>query len=696
MPESGKPDSSRLDSSGRGALNVDSHRLNALKEGWQKLNALKRDPLRRSALRVLLLAALCACPLMGAAEDALPEPIKHGQPELVVDLGVGLWALPLPMDYDGDGDFDMLVSTSNKPSAGLYLFENTTGPDRYPIFAPARRVGDAQNNCTICYEEGEPRVLTPGKVYPDFRSTGFAKPKSLPLKVKFHTGRANQWTYCDYDGDGREDLVIGTSDWREYGWDNAYDAFGNWTNGPIHGYVYVARNVSDSAEPKYETPRQLQVGTQPLDVFGCPSPNFADFDADGDLDLVCGSFLDTLTYFENVGTRTQPAYARGRTLESAAGPITMELQMLRVVAFDWDRDGDTDLIVGQEDGRVALVENSGQVVDRLPRFLEPRFFQQRAGEVKCGALVTPCSVDFDGDGDEDLICGDTAGYLSWIENLGGGATPRWSAPRRLTADGQVIRVQAGYNGSIQGPAEAKWGYTVPAVGDWDGDGLPDVMINSIWGEILWYRNCGTREEPQLAAAQRVEVDWKSDPTAPAWNWWSPCGNQLVTQWRTSPCLYDLDQDGLQDLIMLDQEGYLAFYQRKRQGDRLTLLPPQRVFEDHEGRPLRLNDREAGKSGRRKLTLADWDSDGKIDILINGRSIDFLRNVTDASTAEKGHVRFQEMGPVTKRILAGHTTCPTTVDWDSNGVPDLLIGGEDGWLYYLANPHEAPSATASKR
>jgi len=43
------------------------------------------------------------------------------------------------------------------------------------------------------------------------------------------------------------------------------------------------------------------------------------------------------------------------------------------------------------------------------------------------------------------------------------------------------------------------------------------------------------------------------------------------------------------------------------------------------------------------------------------------------------------------VLAGHTTSPTTVDWDRNGIPDLLVGAEDGFLYYMRNPHaDAPS------
>ena len=33
-----------------------------------------------------------------------------------------------------------------------------------------------------------------------------------------------------------------------------------------------------------------------------PSPCFADFRGTGKLDLICGSFLDGFTWFENVGT----------------------------------------------------------------------------------------------------------------------------------------------------------------------------------------------------------------------------------------------------------------------------------------------------------------------------------------------------------------------------------------------------------
>jgi len=48
---------------------------------------------------------------------------------------------------------------------------------------------------------------------------------------------------------------------------------------------------------------------------------------------------------------------------------------------------------------------------------------------------------------------------------------------------------------------------IPTAIDWDHDGLPDIVTNSIWGKIEWFKNVGTRSEPKLASAQLVKIDW---------------------------------------------------------------------------------------------------------------------------------------------------------------------------------------------
>ncbi len=630
------------------------------------------------------LLAAGACAAQTAAPSSL-ERITYNHPGLVVDLGVGLWAWPLPMDYDSDGDLDLVVSCPDKPYNGAYFFENTSGKVKYPVFKAGKRISKGLTNASVSYVDGKVRVLSPGAEHPEFLRSGFEQSFKLGLPANIHPNRvrANQWKYVDFDGNGALDLTVGVGDWTEYGWDDAYDRNGKWTNGPLHGYVYWLRNTGTSEKPKYEKPEKVQANGQPVDVFGMPSPNFADFDGDGDLDLLCGEFLDGFTYFENTGSRTQPQYAAGRRLQYRGKPLTMDLEMIVPVAIDWDQDGDLDLVVGDEDGRVALVENTGKLADRVPQFLPPRYFRQEAAEVKCGALATPVGIDWDGDGDQDLLSGNTAGYIEFYENLSkaGVEQPRWAGPRRLKAGGKTLRVQAGYNGSIQGPCEAKWGYTTQTAADWDHDGLPDLLVNSIWGKVEWYRNIGTRTHPRLAAAQPIEVEWSGTSPKPAWNWWDPQGKALVTQWRTTPVAVDFNQDGLTDLVMLDHEGYLSFFERRRNANRLVLLPSQRSFVDEQGKPLQLNAGRAGKSGRRKLCVTDWNGDGRLDVLMNSENAALLQQVG----FRNGKWILKDLGNLDPRPVSGHTTSPTVVDWNNDTVPDLLVGAEDGRMYYKRNP-----------
>jgi len=630
----------------------------------------------------LLTAPLCAL-----------EPLPYHNPGLAVDLGVGLWAWPVPCDADGDGDYDLIVSCPDKPSNGVYLFENTTGDTakhKMPVFKAGKFLSKTVPYVMPSYVEGGMRVLTPGVEYKNFTKTGLDEKVKLPLDGKFHKPkgtqpkgpkmRHNQWRYADYDGDGALDLIVAVEDWSYYGWDDAWNAEGKWTNGPLHGWIYFIKNEGSTAEPKYDKPKFIDAGGKRLDVFGCPSPQFEDFDGDGDLDLLCGEFLDKFTYFQNTGTRSAPVYAKGVRVTDAAGKhLRMDLEMIAPVAFDWDKDGDMDLICGDEDGRVAFIENTGKhAADKSPVFEKPKYFKQEANTLKCGALATPVGFDWDGDGDTDIISGNTAGYIEFFENLSGAgvAQPKWNAPVRLKADGKTFRVLAG-NQSIQGPAEAKWGYTTLNVADWDGDGLPDIVLNSIISKVQWLKNVGTRKEPKLAAAQPVEVDWEGAQPELKWGWVKPHGKGIVTQWRTTPALYDFNGDGLLDLAMLDTDGYLAFFERSKTG----LNHPRRAFVDESGDPLQLNAGTAGKSGRRKLCVTDWDGDGKFDLLLNSSNADFLQQVGQ----KDGNWVMKNAGTLAEKNIEGHDVSPTVVDFDGDKVPDFIGGAEDGRFYFMKNP-----------
>ena len=609
--------------------------------------------------------------------------LQYQNPGLQVDLGVGLWPWPLPMDFDQDGDMDLLVSSAGYyPYNGLYFFENASG-DTFPVFKKPVRLGDGPKNIQVSYVNNEPRVLGPGIEYTNFRNKMLTDPEGIfpAYEIFSFSGRKrfSQWKYVDYEKDGDIDLIVGVDDWDDYGWDNAFDINGKWIKGPLHGYVILVENING----KYQVRGKLNAGGVPIDQYGPPSPNMYDFDGDEDLDLICGDYIDKLTWFENTGTTGQPVYAKGRYLENEQGVLTMDVEMIIPNAVDWDKDGDIDLVVGDEDGRVALIENTGKVKDRMPVFKSPVYFQQEAGDLKFGALVTPYSVDWDDDGDEDLLCGNTAGQIGFIENLDGGNPPKWNKPVLLEADGKPIRIMAGENGSIQGPCEQKWGYTTLSIADWDNDGLKDIVVNSIFGKVGWFKNTGTSKQPKLTAKGSVKVDWgMQGPLKPAWNWWDPEKDELVTQWRTNPCLIDWNKDRLMDLVMLDHEGYLAFFERFKKDGQLYLHSGKRIFVETNNTGeniIRLNAGTAGGSGRRKICLADWDHDGDMDLLVNSLNVAWYENTGE----ENGKVKFKNRGDLMNIRLAGHDTPPTVVDWNKDGIPELLVGAEDGHFYYLS-------------
>ncbi|MDA7879781.1 VCBS repeat-containing protein, partial [Akkermansiaceae bacterium] len=586
-----------------------------------------------------ILAPILPFLLSGAilAENWKLQPLKYNNPDLIVDLGVGLWAWPLPMDYDGDGDLDLIVSCPDKPSNGLYFFENPTQDSsvKMPVFKPGVHIAKTGHNIQISYVKGEARILRENREYIDFRTNQFSRLDKIYPTSKIHQGkgrtRANMWRYIDWEQDGDQDLIVGIGDWSDYEWDHAYDAQGRWQNGPLHGWVYLIKNEGG----KYtKNPVKIEAGGAPIDVYGWPSPNFADFDGDGDLDLLCGEFLDGFTYFQNIGSATNPEYGAGLKLVGADGQaLAMHLQMITPTALDWDKDGDFDLIVGDEDGRVALVENVSPEGASLPVFKQPVYFQQEADELKFGALATPFAHDWDKDGDEDILCGNTAGNIALFTNLDGKGT-KWSAPELLKADNKVFRIMAGANGSIQGPAEAKWGYTTLSVADWNDDGHDDILVNSIWPKLQLLRNTGSglTQEP---------LSFWSKEVPPAFYWWQNLAENLQTQWRTTPLATDFDADGKLDLVILDQEGFLSCQSRAR--------IETRIFLDEDLHPVRLNAVTAGGSGRVKLAVVDWDRDGRLDILTNSQNTTWWRNCQDTGD---GKVILKKIGNLAKRNVSG--------------------------------------------
>jgi len=104
----------------------------------------------------------------------------------------------------------------------------------------------------------------------------------------------------------------------------------------------------------------------------------------------------------------------------ALGPLVLESNYLtekictRPTAVDWDGDGDLDLIVGNFAGSFYLFKGEGRGKFH-PQAELLKDDQNKALKI-VGVHSDPFVVDWDGDGDLDLLSGSSQGGVQWAEN----------------------------------------------------------------------------------------------------------------------------------------------------------------------------------------------------------------------------------------------------------------------------------------
>jgi len=613
--------------------------------------------------------------------------------------------------------------------------------------------GDAYPSTSPDYTYALPMFKTNPEPYKsELAAVGY----NMEENLNFDWGTITNFTsdgnimYVDYDGDGDLDIIhvikyTGENGW-EYGEKNRYDENGVWGDGddPERCWIFWHENTAtdgnniDATDVTYfnnfSNPQLVTYTSEgkeyPVDSFGGTTPQFGDFDFDGDLDIFRPNKFGEFYYFENVESRTNPQYAKGRGILTPQGDILKWDQiMVSSTRVDWNEDGYMDIVVCEESGRAALIQHTGEKSeDGTPIMNEPVYFQMPAEGVKPGMEASPFSVDWDDDGDEDMLVGTALGQISFVENLSiikqNGenvkvrdlSDPSWAKPVLLrTPDEEVYQITAGDSlvkgangelvkggGSPQGTHEFGWGYTTITVADWDNDDVPDIISNNIWGKVYFHK--GIEGDPlHVEEAQPVEVEWENGNISPDWNWWKPEGKELVIPWRSTAFAIDLPLDkdgdgtatgdGLVDLVAQDCEGYLAFYERYQSSDgTLKLKQGKRIFQDSYGEAYRIrigsdgNIATDGESGRVKFTLVDYDTDGMLDIIYtddaNGKNVVFAKNMSTTP----GEYVFSAGGSVHERKIYDHSVSPTVCNWnkETDPAPDLLMGAEDGHIYYLIN------------
>lgn len=146
-------------------------------------------------------------------------------------------------------------------------------------------------------------------------------------------------------------------------------------------------------------------------------PELVDLNTDGLLDLLVGTSRG-IEYWKNVGSASYPDWQRSPLSVSGSAALTLKAEWCAPTAADLNGDGLYDLLIGRSDGKLAFWANTGT-------FFNPAFTGQTSANyqsIDVGQFATPELADLDGDGDMDLLVGNELGKVAYFENSNGAFT----------------------------------------------------------------------------------------------------------------------------------------------------------------------------------------------------------------------------------------------------------------------------------
>ena len=236
---------------------------------------------------------------------------------------------------------------------------------------------------------------------------------------------------------------------------------------------------------------------------------------------------------------------------------------------DLDGDGDLDLLVGESysanDYNTAMQYFENTGSATNPQFGAP--IANPFGLDSVYLLAMPAFADLDNDGDIDLLVGEYYGAMKYFENTGSQTDPQFAAP--------VVN-PFGLDSTY---------YAFPAFADLDGDGDIDLLVGELYGSMKYFENTGSASSPQFAAPQT-----------------NPFG--LDSTLNAFPAFSDLDGDGDFDLLVGEYYGAMQYFENTG-----SSTAPQ--FASPQENPFGL----VSTYVFALPAFADLDGDGDIDLLV---------------------------------------------------------------------------------
>jgi hypothetical protein len=212
--------------------------------------------------------------------------------------------------------------------------------------------------------------------------------------------------YVDTDNDGKKDFLISPNN------PNTSENFNN---------IWLYRNIGNQSAPAFDFIRNDFLQNQMIDVGEGSRPVFFDANSDGLEDIVIGNygyfvessvFDSKLALLINTGSPTNPEYElQSRDYSNLSG---FNFNGVYPCFGDMDMDGDKDMIIGDEDGKLHYFMNNSNVGEEANFVLSQANFMG----IDIGETAICQIIDVNRDGKPDLLVGEKSGTINYFENIG--------------------------------------------------------------------------------------------------------------------------------------------------------------------------------------------------------------------------------------------------------------------------------------
>lgn len=285
---------------------------------------------------------------------------------------------------------------------------------------------------------------------------------AVRIDIPNHPCAAPYWG--DIDGDGQSELLVGQ-----------YKA-----SSISLAKLCIYRNMNAGGLPVFDegswfTVEGRTAGVPELCYTGF-GPQIVDFNRDGLNDILSGAPKGQFYLFPGIGNGN---YAGPKVFEYILDERTRRgfAYNARLFAYDWNHDGDMDLLVGDAG---SLWLTLGSRSNMLPPFSPVRQILV-GGEPITGSLLAPFMADWDGDQVDDLLVAGRDGEVTLYRNLATDGEPDFAEGTLLigpvTSSDSLLR-DSGHDSEHDGSGRDPR----ICVADFDGDGRPDLLVGDYFLE----------------------------------------------------------------------------------------------------------------------------------------------------------------------------------------------------------------------